>query len=261
MAIYLHKILPFFYLPTGIVLVLLGVGLCRRSRIWIGCALVLFFLSSMPLVSNGLLRLVEHPFERGYAESMPIADAIVVLSEGQSIAPGSDAISEWNDGDRFWGGVDLFKAAKAPLLVFTGGWIPWTRQTQTDGEVLMSFAARLGIPEENMRVSEKASNTQEEANAVKKLIGKEKRLLLVTSAFHMTRAQRLFKAQGFKVFPFPVDFKSEASKKLSIIDICPKASAFEKTEMVFREFLGRAFYTFRDFFNDFYHPEGQGAGL
>lgn len=215
----------------------------------------------MPLVSNCLLRLVEHPFERGYAESMPIADAIVVLSEGQSIAPGSDAISEWNDGDRFWGGVDLFKGAKAPLLVFTGGWIPWTRQTQTDGEVLMSFAARLGIPEENMRVSEKASNTQEEANAVKKLIGKEKRLLLVTSAFHMTRAQRLFKAQGFKVFPFPVDFKSEASKKLSIIDICPKALAFEKTEMVFREFLGRAFYTFRDFFNDFYHPEGQGAGL
>ena len=261
MAIYLHKILPFFFLPTGIVLVLLGVGLCRRSRIWIGCALVLFFLSSMPLVSNGLLRLVEHPFERGYAESMPISDAIVVLGEGQSIAPGSDAISEWNDGDRFWGGVDLFKGAKAPLLVFTGGWIPWTRQTQTDGEVLMSFAARLGIPEENMRVSEKASNTQEEANAVKKLIGKEKRLLLVTSAFHMTRAQRLFKAQGFIVFPFPVDFKSEASKNLSIIDICPKASAFEKTEMVFREFLGRAFYTFRDFFNDFYHLEGQGVGL
>ena len=83
---------------------------------------------------------------------------------------------------------------------------------------------------------------------MKKLIGKEKRLLLVTSAFHMTRSQELFKAQGFKVFPFPVDFKSEVSKKHSIIDICPKASAFEKTEMVCREFLGRAFYALRNFF-------------
>ena len=247
MAIYLHKILPFFFLPTGIVLVLLAVGFLRRSRFWVGCAFVFFFLSSMPLVSNGLLRLVEHPFTRGHAQSMPVVDAIVVLGEGQSIAPGAEAISEWNDGDRFWGGVDLFKAGKAPLLVFTGGWIPWARQTQTDGEVLMSFAARLGIPEENMSVTEKASNTQEEATAVKKLIGKEKRLLLVTSAFHMTCAQKLFKAQGFKVIPFPVDFKSEVSKNFSIIDICPKAKAFEKTEMVFREFLGRAFYAFRNF--------------
>ena len=49
------------------------------------------------------------------------------------------------------------------------------------------------------------------------------------------------------MIPFPVDFKSEVSKNFSIIDICPKAKAFEKTEMVFREFLGRAFYAFRNF--------------
>jgi len=142
----------------------------------------------MPLVSNGLIRLAEHPFKRVFAHTMPEADAIVVLGEGQSIAPGPEAISEWNDGDRFWGGVDLYKTGKAPLLVFTGGWIPWSRQTRTDGEVLMSCAARRGVPEENMMVTGKASNTAEEAIEVAKLLGKEKRLLLVTWAFHMTRA-------------------------------------------------------------------------
>ena len=248
MAIYLHKILPFFFLPTGFVLVLLAVGFLRRSRFWVGCALVLFFISSMPLVSNGLLRLVEHPFTRLFAQSMPIVDAIVVLGEGQSIAPGPEAISEWNDGDRFWGGVDLFKAGKAPLLVFTGGWIPWSRQTQTDGEVLMSCAARLGIPDENMMVTGKASNTAEEAREVEKVLGKKKRLLLVTSAFHMTRAKRLFEARGLIVIPYPVDFKADTSNNFSVIDICPKAKAFEKTEFVFREFIGRAFYAFRNFF-------------
>jgi hypothetical protein len=48
------------------------------------------------------------------------------------------------------------------------------------------------------------------------------------------------------VIPYPVDFKAETSKNFSIIDIWPKAKAFEKTEMVFREFLGRAFYAIRD---------------
>ena len=246
MEIYLHKILAAFFLPSGILLFLLGVGYLRRSRFWIGCAFFLFFLSSTPLVSNWLIRFVEYPFKRMPLHVMPEADAIVVLGEGQSIAPGPEALSEWNDGDRFWGGVDLYKTGKAPVLVFTGGWIPWSRQTRTDGEVLMSCAARLGIPEENMMVTGKASNTAEEAIEVEKLLGKEKSLLLVTSAFHMTRAQRLFEARGLNVIPYPVDFKAETSKNFSIIDICPKAKAFEKTEMVFREFLGRAFYAIRD---------------
>ena len=34
------------------------------------------------------------------------------------------------------------------------------------------------------------------------------RILLVTSAFHMRRAQRLFERQGPKVLPFPVDFQA-----------------------------------------------------
>ena len=250
MWIYLHKILAAFFLPTGILFFLLGVGFWRRSRFWIGCAFLLFFLSSMPVVSNGMVRWVEYPFQRMPANSMPKADAIIVLGEGQSIAPGPEAISEWNDGDRFWGGVDLYQAGKAPLLIFTGGWIPWSRQTRTDGEVLMSYAARVGIPFANMMTTGKASNTAEEAIEVEKLLGNEKRLLLVTSAFHMTRAKRLFEARGLKVIPYPVDFKSQ-SNNFSVIDLCPSAKAFEKTEMVFREFLGQAFYAVRDLGRNF----------
>ena len=36
---------------------------------------------------------------------------------------------------------------------------------------------------------------------------KSSRILLVSSAFHMRRAQRLFERQGMKVEPFPVDFQ------------------------------------------------------
>jgi hypothetical protein len=49
---------------------------------------------------------------------------VSVLSEGRLVAPGNAAVSEWKDADRFFGGVELFKAGKSPLLVFTGGAAP-----------------------------------------------------------------------------------------------------------------------------------------
>ncbi len=55
------------------------------------------------------------------------------------MAPGVAAMSEWNDGDRFWGGIALYQAGKAPLLVFTGGWSPGQPNAKPEGEG--SFAA------------------------------------------------------------------------------------------------------------------------
>jgi uncharacterized SAM-binding protein YcdF (DUF218 family) len=40
-------------------------------------------------------------------------------------------------------------------------------------------------------------NTADEAVAVKALISPSKRIILVTSTFHMYRAKRLFEKQGF----------------------------------------------------------------
>ena len=51
-------------------------------------------------------------------------------------------------------------------------------------------------------------NTAEEAAAIRQLLPTGARVLLVTSAFHMRRAQRLFERQGLKVLPFPVDFQA-----------------------------------------------------
>jgi hypothetical protein len=60
----------------------------------------------------------------GAAVDASEADAIVVLSEGRVVVPGKAAVSEWSDADRFFGGVELFRAGKSPLLVFTGGAAP-----------------------------------------------------------------------------------------------------------------------------------------
>ena len=66
------------------------------------------------------------------------------------------------------------------------------------------------------------------------------RVLLVTSAFHMPRAQAQFARAGFEVMPYPVDFRTEAGRRPSLLDWLPQASALEDSSLALREWIGRA---------------------
>ncbi len=74
-------------------------------------------------------------------------------------------MSEWTDGDRFWGGIALYQAGKAPMLVFTGGGAPWQPNAKPEGEVLISYAKALGVPSKALRTTGLVVNTAEEAQA------------------------------------------------------------------------------------------------
>jgi uncharacterized SAM-binding protein YcdF (DUF218 family) len=155
---------------------------------------------------------------------------------------GDSTYVEWGDPDRFFGGIALFKAGKAQKLVFTGGKMPWDKVKKTEGEVLREYAISNGIPSENIFVTKDVKNTADEAVAVKELINPSKRIILVTSAYHMYRAQRLFEQQGFDVIPYKVDYKAGGNSTVTIMDILPSAGNLELTETGIRELLGRIFY-------------------
>lgn len=240
-------------MPTGLLVLLLAVALLwqRRWPVWL--AFGLFWLGSTPWVSDHLLRWCEADAVRVATNSVPRAQAIVVLSEGRNLAPGTTGTSEWNDGDRFWGGIELYRAGKAPWLVFTGGWVPWQPELTPEGKVLRAWARSQGVPDSSIQVTGKVTNTAEEAAAVATLLpklssvegSKPKTILLVTSAFHMPRAQRLFEQEGLVVQPYPVDFKVSSRGSFSAMDLLPSASTWRYTEMAWRELLGRAYYKVR----------------
>lgn len=253
MQLYLHKILPVFLLPVGItlLLVLAGLLLRRRAMIWIGVAVL--WLGSTPAISHFMIRSVEGWAERSQAIDAPHADAIVVLSGGRLVAPGVAAISEWSDADRFYGGVELFQVGKAPLLVFTGGWAPWEPKAKPEGEISIEFAKALGVPANSMITTGAVANTAEEAQAVAALLARkitkvedrsgEFRILLVTSAYHMKRAQWLFERAGLQVIPFPVDFQVAEGGGMSVIDFLPGADGLGLAERALRELYGRFYYS------------------
>jgi len=155
---------------------------------------------------------------------------------------GDSTYIEWGDPDRFFGGIALFKAGKAQKLLFTGGKMPWDKANKTEGEVLKEYAIINGIASEKISVTRDVENTAEEAVAVKELISQSKRIILVTSAYHMYRAKKLFEKQGFIVIPYKVDYKSERNKENTILDFLPSADYLKTTEIGIREIIGRLFY-------------------
>jgi uncharacterized SAM-binding protein YcdF (DUF218 family) len=245
--IYLNKILPIIFLPIGLTMVLVGAGLILRKRVLCWAGLGLLLLLSTGFVSGKLMRWVEGVEDRSVIQDVQTADAIVVLSgmiEERKNAP----LGEWSGAvDRFEGGVDLIQAGKAPLLIFTGGWVPWIPNAKPEGEILAQRAVRLGVPKDKILVTGKAQNTREEATAVRQIgrnwwvTGSNPRIILVTSAFHMRRAEMLFRKNGFEVTPFPVDFDSSDSGRITILSFVPTAQALARSETVIREMIGLAY--------------------
>ena len=241
--IYLHKILPTFVLPIMLVIILILIGLIRNKKKLIYIAIGVLYIISTPIFSNNFIKLVEGSEYRKPISTIDSADAIVVLSGMLEINEvGDSTYVEWGDPDRFFGGIALFKAGKAQKLVFTGGRKPWTKSEKTEGEVLKDYAISNGIPSEKIFVTKNVENTEDEAVAVKELISPSKRIILVTLAYHMYRAQRLFEKQRFKVIPYRVDYKVGRNKEMVVMDFLPDAENLKRTETGIREFMGRLIY-------------------
>jgi uncharacterized SAM-binding protein YcdF (DUF218 family) len=245
---FLHKFLPELLLPLNVALVLGLWGIWRRRWRTVSAGLLVLLLASNRGVSWVATRMAEQWAVALEPASMPIADAIVVLSAGRLPAPGPVARYEWVDANRFTGGLELYQAGKAPLLVFTGARVMPDRPMPTEGALLRDEARMRGVPDAAMAVSEYVFNTADEAREVRSLLRDRgiatPRVLLVTSAFHMPRARVLFEQAGMQVSPFPVDFESP-TPGLSWRLLVPHPNNLRATQQALREGYGRAYYALR----------------
>jgi uncharacterized SAM-binding protein YcdF (DUF218 family) len=246
------SVLPQLVLPIGLTLILALAGLALGRRWLVVLAVTVLYLTSTPLLSNALMRAVEGDQIRILASDATEADAIVVLSQRRRVAPGPAGVSGWDTAERFLAGLELVAAERAPWLVFTGGWTPRAPGAPLEGDLNRRDAVALGVPEAIILTTVPVRNTAEEAVAVAALLRErgigdapEPHVLLVTSAFHVPRAQALFERQGLRVTPFPVDFRVSAARRPSALDLLPGARALQLSETALRELYGRAAYRVR----------------
>ena len=143
--IYLHKFLPLIVSPLGLVCLLLLIGLWWRQIKWIALGLVFLLIFSLPLTSFLIWKSLEaeHPYKP--VEALKKHQAVVVLS---GMLGGFKAeeewVTQWNDTDRFFAGLQVLEAGKAELIIFTRGKIPWM-ELPPEGERLKALAIQMGV--------------------------------------------------------------------------------------------------------------------
>ena len=195
-------------------------------------------------------RLLEYPWKRLDYALVDSSDGIVVLSSRRHLPPGKTKIIEWYDPDRFLAGIDLYKARKSNRLIFTGGTNPLASDLPPEGDIYIKEAISMGVPIEDLFTTTPVNNTLQEAKAIKKLLNNEipsnqKKIILVTSAFHMQRAKKVFEREGIIVLPYPVDFKSSKSFVSSLrnpLQWVPSSYYFQKSSSAIREIIARIIY-------------------
>ena len=243
--IYLHKILPLIFSPLFFIMGLIIWGSIIGSKKISIIGIVILIFCSLPIISNKTNVYLQKDYSLQETSSINKADAIVVLSGMVSaIKTGNKFKYEFGGGvDRILSGMDLFKDNKAPLLILTRGKLPWQLGIP-EGEYLREFAIKFGIPEKSILLTDNVQNTDEEAKSVKRLLKKnDTEIILVTSAFHMPRAKKIFEAANIKVIPFAVDFSS--SRKITLMDFIPSASGLYVTSNFVKRMIGRAYYSLK----------------
>jgi uncharacterized SAM-binding protein YcdF (DUF218 family) len=114
----------------------------------------------------------------------------------------------------------------------------------------------MGVPEEAIWQQGRSHNTYEDALYSAEILREKgvRRILLVTSAWHMPRSVKLFEAQGFQVIPLPSDYnvtdKSwqkmlHADWRSYVLDLFPSVGNLSLTTRMLKEYFGLVIYGLR----------------
>lgn len=220
-------------------LLLLGLGRRRAGRLVLfGAALLLLLMSWRP-VAEGLLVPLEgrYPALIGTSGVNQVA-AVVVLGAGWWPDPWRPITSQLNQSSalRLFEGLRLLQTLPGARLVVSGG----SRNPERLPAALgYAQAARdMGVPAERILILDTPLDTAQEAYAVRDALGTGERLVLVTSAAHMPRAMRHFRAVGLDPIPAPTEYLTGRGSRFSVLSWLPAADNLLKSEHAWHEYLG-----------------------
>ena len=206
------------------------IGVLAAAWLWFWMTPIASRIAGLPLESEFLVD-GRVPKVEIYSE----AEAIVLLGGGMAGDTNLSVYAEMSAGaDRVWQAARLFKAGKAPKIISTGD-----EAESTTLPLLKDF----GVSEDCVAFLS-AKNTEQEAKAVAKL--GLRRVLIVTSAWHMKRARLMFEkyAPDIEVVCAPTDFEQTLCAKSAhpVTAIFPDVNTFLSNTVAFHEWLGIVCY-------------------
>jgi uncharacterized SAM-binding protein YcdF (DUF218 family) len=208
----LSKVLYFLLAPLIWILLALFVALFtkkeKRRRVALLTATVLLLVFTNPFISNEAWLV----WERGPKPiaALPTYDAAIILTGLTELDKSPhDRVYTNKGADRVLHTIQLYKQGKCRNIIVSGGTGSLTEKFAPEAISLQKILLNAGIPNSAILIEDKSRNTYENAQFTKRLLDERtdlKKLLLVTSAFHMRRSEACFEKAGVQADTFPADF-------------------------------------------------------
>jgi uncharacterized SAM-binding protein YcdF (DUF218 family) len=221
--------------------------LFRRSRS--GSAALLLgvgwlYVCSTALVADYLMGTLERDYPPKALSVTAQAQAIVLLGGATRGDTHMSSLGDLNQqADRLVHAVALYKAGKAPLILVSGGGQAGARP---EAELMRDLLVVMGVPAEAILLERQSRDSYQNSLYSAVLLNnlKIRKILLVTSAFHMRRSQGLFAAQGLEVIPAPTDYQ-----RLVMPPVLPRwlplVENLSRSTIALHEHLGYWVYRYR----------------
>jgi uncharacterized SAM-binding protein YcdF (DUF218 family) len=212
------KVLGFVALPSNAILLICVLGTClvllnrRRGGAGIlALGILLLIVFGYSPAGNVLMLMLTERFPAWQFDGRE-PDGIIVLG-GAIDSEGSAARNTVEldaSAERVVAMLELARRFPKARIVYTGGSGNLIKDSVSEAPIAGELLESFGIARDRFTLETESRTTDENAVFVRRLLAPKpgERWLLVTSAFHMPRSIGTFRAAGFDVEAYPVDWRT-----------------------------------------------------
>ncbi len=246
----LSKLLGFFLKPFDLIFILVLLSFLIKHGIWRKrlrwAALIMFLFFTNGIIFNECLLLWEKP-AKPISELEETYELAVVLGGTADVdREPSDRLFFHRGAERITHALNLYHAGKVKKILFTGGRADLFEDRNRDNSPIREFYIMCGVKSVDIFMESSSRNTRENALLVKEMIEKNSmhgKIILITSAYHMRRAEGCFNKAGMDVTGFSVDFLSNLPKdRFGFNGFLPSSEVLTDWNILIKEWVGYVVY-------------------
>jgi uncharacterized SAM-binding protein YcdF (DUF218 family) len=181
---------------------------------------------------------------------VPAADAVIMLGGGfEPSRLEAFGLGLTPDADRAVMALELVRQRKGGVLVLSGAeTVLENGERRVEADMMVKWLAAWKLPDVPVLSLGACENTHDEAVKVARLAKEKgwKKIILVTSAYHMPRAAACFRTEGVPVVCVPCDYKTSLSLEgRGGVELVPRYQGVIKLSLYVREKVGWQMYRLR----------------
>jgi uncharacterized SAM-binding protein YcdF (DUF218 family) len=246
----LSKIAGFFVVPSNFI-ILVGIGgalllwtrFAGAGRRLMMTSVVLLAIAGLSPLGNILIFSLEQRFPPWDAsEGAPHGIVVLGGAVTADIAAARNDVALNEAAERMTATVELARRYPNARIIFSGGDGSLVYGGNESDGALRLFEG-LGLPPSRVELENQSRNTFENVLFSKRIAAPKpgERWLLVTSAYHVPRAMGMFRAAGFTVEPYPVDWRTRGVED-AWRPFPSLAEGLRRTDTAVREWAGLVIY-------------------